>query len=382
MIARTDLASRVRSALRGNPIVTLLGPRQCGKTTLARGIAAARSAEWFDLQDPVSRRRLAEPMTALSPLRGLVVIDEAQLLPELLPVLRVLSDRRPTRARFLLLGSAAPEIVRGASESLAGRAAFIDMGGFELAEVGAPALRKLWLRGGLPRAFLARSEAASFAWRDDFIRTFLERDVRELGIGIPAEALRRLWSMVAHYHGQVWNASEIGRSLGEAHTTVKRHVDLLTGAMVLRQLQPWHENLGKRQVKSPKVYVRDTGLLHALMGVATFRELEGNPRLGASWEGFVVESVLRVIGDRRAYFWATQAGAELDLMLTIRGRRYGIEVKYADAPSVTRSMHVALSDLGLERLWVAHPGSARYALGERIEAIGVVELAAMLRRMS
>jgi predicted AAA+ superfamily ATPase len=299
-----------------------------------------------------------------------------------MPVLRVLADRRPIRARFLLLGSASWDLVRGASESLAGRVAFIDMGGFDLAEVGLGSLRRLWLRGGLPRSFLARSDAASLAWRDDFVRTFLERDLRLFGIQIPPEALRRLFTMIAHGHGGVWNASEIGRSLGEAHTTIKRHLDVLTGALVVRQLQPWFENVGKRQVKSPKVYVRDSGLLHALLGLPRFSSLEGHPKLGASWEGFVVEEVARAVGDRRLFFWATQAGAELDLMVMASGKRFGVEVKYADAPRATKSMHVALADLGLERLWVVHPGDARYTLGKRIEAMGIGDLRRELRRVS
>ncbi|MCK6531939.1 MAG: ATP-binding protein [Polyangiaceae bacterium] len=379
MVERPELRARVEHLLRQSPVVSLLGPRQCGKTTLARAVARGRRAELFDLEDPVSRRRLESPMTALETLRGLVVIDEAQLAPELMPVIRVLVDRRPAPARFLLTGSASPDLVRGASESLAGRVAFVPMAGFDLSEVGAASLRRLWLRGGLPRSYLARSEADSFRWREDFVTTFLERDLRRFGVLLSPQALRRLWSMVAHYHGQQWNASEVGRSLGEAHTTVKRHLDVLTGALVVRQLQPWFENLGKRQVKSPKVYIRDSGLLHALLGLGTFSALEGSPRLGASWEGFVVEEVIRAAGERNVYFWATQAGAELDLLVLAGGRRWGIEVKYSDAPAVTKSMRVALADLDLAHLWVVHPGSARYPLDEKIDAVGIRELGATLR---
>jgi predicted AAA+ superfamily ATPase len=402
LIERSALASRVEDALRASPVVTLLGPRQCGKTTLARAIASRRSAVFFDLEDPRSARRLEQPLTALEPLRGLVVIDEVQLRPALLPVLRVLADRQPIpssrsallgartgirssksavsgartriRARFLLLGSASPELVKGSSESLAGRVAFVDMGGFDLDELGSSRLRRLWLRGGFPRSYLAGSEAASLRWREDFVRTFLERDVRLFGVEIPAETLRRLWTMIAHYHGQVWNASEVGRSLGHAHTTVQRHVDLLSGALVVRQLQPWYESLAKRQVKSPKLYVRDSGVLHALLGVPSFAALEAHPKLGASWEGFVVEELARVAGERNLYFWATQAGAELDVLLLAGGRRWGFEVKYADAPGVTRSMRVALADLGLEHLWVVHPGADSYPLDERISALAVAAL--------
>jgi predicted AAA+ superfamily ATPase len=380
LLPRRALRDDVLRAIRRNPVTMLLGPRQCGKSTLAQQIAASRRAEVLDLEHPAARRRLEQPLTALAPLRGLVVLDEAQLQPELLPVLRVLADRRPTRAKFLLLGSASPDLVRGASESLAGRVAFVDMAGFDLSEAGAQQLRRLWLRGGFPRSFLARSEAASFVWREDFIRTFLERDLRQLGVNVPPATLRRFWSMVAHYHGQIWNGSEVGRSLGEAHTTVKRHLDILTQTLVVRQLQPWHENLGKRQVKAPKIYLRDSGLLHALLGLETFSALEGSPKLGASWEGLVVEQVVRVTGERNVFFWATQSGAELDLLVHSRGKRYGIEAKYADAPRIGRSMRVALDDLRLERLWVVHPGSESYALDDRVHAIGVADLAAALRQ--
>ena len=366
---RPTLTARVRSALRANPIVALLGPRQCGKTTLARMLAAGKKAEYFDLEDPIGRARLAEPMTALSPLRGLVIVDEVQREPKLFPILRVLADRPRTPARFLVLGSASPDLVRHSSESMAGRVAFVDMAGFSLREVGEEAQRRLWLRGGFPRSFLARSENESFAWREDFIRTFLERDIGQLGIQVPPTALRRLWMMLAHYHGQIWNASEIARSLGEAHTTVKRHLDILTGAYMTRQLQPWFENVGKRQVRSPKVYIRDTGVLHALLGLRTFAALEGHPKLGASWEGFALEQAILAAGERNAYYWATQGGAELDLLLNIQGRRYGIEIKYSDAPKLGKSMAIAMSDLQLSRLYVVYPGAKRYTLSKNVEAL-------------
>lgn len=366
---RPELLVRVRSALRASPIVALLGPRQCGKTTLARKLAAGTGAEYFDLEDPVALARLAEPMTSLSSLRGLVIVDEVQRLPSLFPVLRVLADRPRTPARFLLLGSASPELVRHSSETLAGRVAFVDMAGFGLRETGTPVQRKLWLRGGFPRSFLARSETESFAWREDFIRTFLERDIAQLGIQVPPAVLRRLWMMLAHYHGQTWNASEIARSLGEAHTTVKRHLDILTGAFMTRQLPPWFENIGKRQIRSPKVYIRDTGLLHALLGLRTFAALEGHPKLGASWEGFVIEQAVLAAGERNAYYWATQGGAELDLLLHIQGRRFGVEIKYSDAPSLTKSMKIVFDDLRLSRLFVVYPGSKCYALDENIDVL-------------
>jgi hypothetical protein len=378
---RKELGSRIRRALRANPVTVLYGPRQCGKTTLARQVARDAGAEYFDLEDPVSERRLSEPMTAMRPLRGLVVIDEVQRRRELFPVLRVLADRRPLPARFLVLGSASPELLRQSSESLAGRIAFVEMGGFDLAEVGPAARRKLWWRGGFPRSFLCRSDAESRFWREDFIRTFLERDVREFGVQAPAVSLRRLWMMLAHYHGQVWNASEVARSLAESHSTVRRHLDIFTGALMVRQLAPWYENLGKRQVKSPKVYLRDTGVLHALLGIPDIGALEGHPKLGASWEGFVIEQAIRVAGERNAYFWATQAGAELDLLLLLRGQRYGVEVKYGDAPGMTKSMRTALNDLRLERLFVVYPGAESYALDERTTVAPVERLREELRRL-
>lgn len=385
VIQREKLSFNIRQALRNNPVVAITGARQCGKTTLARALVAeavgAKGARIFDLEDPQTLSRFADPMTALEGLRGLAVIDEVQRAPQLFPVLRVLADRNPLPARFLLLGSASPELSRQASESLAGRTTFVDMSGFTLDEVGAEAQRRLWLRGGFPRAFLARSEAASFAWRDDFIRTFLERDVRNFGVNVPPLALRRLWMMLAHYHGQMWSASEISRSLGESHTTVKRHVDILTGALVVRQLQPWFENLGKRQVKSTKVYVRDTGVLHTLLGIADFAQLEAHPKLGASWEGFVVEQVLACVGERHAWYWATQAGAELDLLLMRGGKRYGVEVKYGDAPRYTKSMAIATADLRLDHLFVIYPGRERYALNKNSTALSLTSLLEELPRL-
>jgi predicted AAA+ superfamily ATPase len=377
-VQREALLGIVRRTIKANPITGLYGPRQCGKTTVARQMAAERSAEYFDLEDPVSQRRLSEPMFALGPLRGLIVIDEVQRHPGLFPVLRVLADRKPAPARFLILGSASPELLRQSSESLAGRIAFVEMGGFDLAEVGPAALRRWWWRGGFPRSFLARSDAQSREWQENFIRTFLERDILEFGANIPAPVLRRLWSMVAHYHGQIWNSSEVSRSLGEAHTTVKRHLDILTGTLMVRQLQPWHENLGKRQVKSCKVYLRDAGLLHALLGVSSFRSLEGHPKIGASWEGLVVEEVARVAGERNVYFWATQAGAELDLLVTIGGRRYGVEIKYADAPGITKSMRTAMADLRLERMLVVYPGADPYPLDQRTTVIPLAQVRSAL----
>jgi predicted AAA+ superfamily ATPase len=378
-IPRPRLQDRIGTALQRSPVVALTGPRQCGKTTLARTIAADRQATFFDLEHPVDARRLENPMTALAPLEGLVVIDEAQLRPDIAPILRVLADRRPNPASFLLLGSGAPDLVRGASESLAGRVAFVDMAGFDLEETGATGWRELWRRGGFPRSFLAPDEESSYAWRQDFMRTFLERDLRQYGIQIPAQSLRRLWTMLAHYHGQLGNASEIGRSLGEAHTTVKRHIDILTGAFMVRQLQPWHENVGKRQVKSPKMYVRDAGLLHALLDLGTAAAVESHPKLGASWEGFCIENILRRAGERNAWFWATHAHAELDLLVFHEGRRIGFEFKLADAPGITRSMRIAREDLKLDMLYVIYPGSGgSYQLDPTIQVVAIEDLEAMM----
>ena len=375
MISRPDWLAKVRRALARSRVVALVGPRQCGKTTLAREIVAADSPHYFDLEDPTSLARLSEPMTALTPLRGTVVIDEVQRRPELFPILRVLADRRPLRARFLVLGSAAPELLRQTSESLAGRIETIALGGFSLDELGASSLDKHWRRGGFPRSFLARSEADSVKWRRDMVQTFLERDVPQLGVTIPAVTLRRFWTMAAHYHGGIWNNAEPARSLGVSEPTVRRYLDLLTGLYMLRQLPPWHENLAKRQVKSPKVYVRDSGLLHELLGIRSQSELLAHPKLGASFEGYAIEQVLHVIQPDEAYFWATHQGAELDLLLFKDGKRIGVEVKRQDAPTLSASMRIALRDLKLDRLLVLYPGATAYPLESNVEAVPLSTLA-------
>jgi predicted AAA+ superfamily ATPase len=374
MFTRTTDLGLVRTALRRSRVVALLGPRQCGKTTLAREFVAADSPNYFDLEDPTSLARLAEPETALRPLKGLVVIDEVQRRPELFPLLRVLADRRPLPARFLLLGSAAPELLRQASESLAGRIETVPLEGFRLADLGATAQPRHWLRGGFPLAFTARSDADSFVWRRQFLQTFLERDLPQLGMGTPSAALHRFWSMVAHYHGQIWNAADPARALGVNESTVRRYLDLMTGVFMVRQLPPWFENLGKRQVKAPKVYVRDSGLLHALLGLGTQRDLEHHPKLGASWEGYAVEEVLKALRPDEAYFWATHNGAEIDLLLFKGGKRIGVECKRADAPALTPSMRIALADLKLDQLIVVYPGERRYRLDKRVEVVPLAEL--------
>jgi len=360
---------RLTLALKRSRVVALLGPRQCGKTTLARQIVPVESPNYFDLEDPRHLARLSEPISALEPLQGVVVIDEVQRRPELFPVLRVLVDRTPLPARFLILGSASPALLRQSSESLAGRIERVLMGGLSLTEVGLAAQGQHWLRGGFPRSFLAEDEAASFRWRQEFVMTFLERDVPQLGFAAPALTLHRFWSMVAHYHGQTWNAAEPARSLGIGETTVRRYLDLLNDLFMVRQLPAWHANLKKRQVKSPKVYFRDSGLLHHLLGVRDAGELERHPKCGASWEGYVLEEALKVVEPDAAYFWATHQGAEIDLVIQKQGRLYGVECKRVDAPSLTPSMRIALADLGLERIAVIYPGRQRFRLHNQVEAV-------------
>ena len=374
MLIREALQTEVRAALQRSPAVALIGPRQVGKTTLARALLAADSSNYFDLEDPQVEAQLAEPMTALSGLRGLVVIDEVQHAPDLFKVLRVLIDRTGDPARFLLLGSASPALLRQSSESLAGRIEVIETGGFTLDETGVDDAAVLWWRGGFPRSFTATNDADSRIWRREFIRTIVERDLPQLGIGAPAPAMHRFWSMVAHYHGQTWNAAEPARSMGVNESTVRRYLDWLTQAFLLRQLQPWHANLGKRQVKAPKVYVRDSGLLHELLGIADPAALARHPKSGASWEGFALDQILRIARPDSAYFWATHGGAELDLLMFKDARRIGVEFKRGDAPSLTPSMRIALVDLALDALYVVYPGTRRYRLAERVEAVPLAAL--------
>lgn len=375
MIERPALLQHVRSALKRSRVVALIGPRQCGKTTLARELVEAESPNYFDLEDPAGVARLDEPMTALRDLRGWVVIDEIQRRPELFPALRVLADRKPLPARFLILGSASPDLLRQSSESLAGRLETIAMSGFSLAEVGWTLRTCHWLRGGLPPSFLARTEADSLAWRKHFIQTFLERDLPQLNLVASAAALLRFWTMVAHYHGQTWNAAEPARSLGVSEPTARRYLDILTGVFMIRQLQPWHANLKKRQVKAPKIYLRDTGLLHQLLGIRLEKDLLSHPKCGASWEGYVIEETLKAVKPDEAYFWATHSGAEIDLVLVKAGRRLGVECKRTDAPRLTPSMRIALADLKLERIAVVYPGTKRYALAKGVGAVPLEALA-------
>ena len=354
--------------------MALLGPRQSGKTTLARQLVAADSLNYFDLEDPPSLARLTEADSALRPLRGMVVIDEIQRRPDLFPLLRVLADRKPLPARFLILGSAAPELLKQSSETLAGRLETVPLEGFRLADLGTRMQTRHWLRGGFPLSFTARTEADSVAWRKQFLQTFLERDLPQFGVTIPSVALRRFWNMLAHYHGQIWNAAELARALAVNESTVRRYLDLLTGVFMVRQLPPWFENLGKRQVKAPKIYLRDTGLLHTLLGITNQHDLEHHPKVGASWEGYAVEEVLKALQPDEAYFWATHNGAELDLLLFKNGRRIGVECKRADAPTLTPSMRTALTDLKLDELYVVYPGEKRYPLTKQVEVVPLAQL--------
>ena len=368
MLARNTLFQTIQNALERSRVVALIGPRQCGKTTLARQFVPPDSVNYFDLENPFSLARLDQPMTTLQDLRGLVVIDEIQRRPDLFPVLRVLCDRTPLPAQFLILGSASPALLRQSSESLAGRITTISMSGFSLGEVGVEAQAQHWQRGGFPLSFLAPSEQESLDWRKDFVLTFLERDLPQLGFKIPAAGMFRFWSMLAHYHGQIWNAAEAARTLNTSEATARHYVDVLQDLFMVRQLQPWYENLGKRQVKSPKIYFHDTGLLHSLLGIHTEQELALHPRSGASWEGYVIEETIKATKPEEAYFWATHAGAELDLLLIKNGRRIGIECKRMDAPRLTPSMRTALADLKLDQLFVLYPGLHPYPLAEKIEA--------------
>ena len=373
MIQRRKEVGRLKVLLQRYPVVGIIGARQVGKTTLARMLVRSMTSpsHVFDLEDPEDVARLEEPALSLKDLRGLVVVDEIQRRPELFPVLRVLADQAGRRSRYLVLGSASPDLLQQSSESLAGRIAYHELGGFGLDEVRQTDKERLWLRGGFPPSFLAGSDAASHDWRRRFIRTFLERDLPELGITIRSATLRRFWAMLAHYHGQTWNASEFGRSFGVADTTVRHYLDLLTSALVVRQLPPWHENLSKRQVKAPKIYIKDSGILHALLDVATRQDLERHPKVGASWEGFMVEQIIRTLDaePERCFYWATYSGAEIDLLIVRGQRKVGFEIKRTTRPRVTPSMRSALSDLKLNRLNVIHAGDATFDLQKRIKAV-------------
>lgn len=354
------------------PVTAILGPRQCGKTTLAPTLAADA---YFDLENPRDLARLEQPQLALEELTGIIVIDEIQRMPDLFPLLRHLVDQETSR-KFVILGSASRDLIRQSSESLAGRIAYCPLGGFRLSDVQPKELKALWWRGGLPRSFLAASDEDSLLWRNQYVATFLERDIPQLGITIPARTLRRFWTMLSHYHGQILNHAELGRSFGVSDMTVRKYCDILEGTFMVRILQPWSVNIGKRLVKRPKLYLRDSGLFHALLSMETPEQLRASPRLGASWEGFALEDVCRTLDkeDGELYFWHTHAGAELDLFWQAGGKSWGVEFKYEDAPRLTRSMKAALEDLSLERLWVVYPGKTAYRLAEKVQVLPLADI--------
>jgi uncharacterized protein len=380
-IPRSRHSREVKASLSRFPVVALVGPRQSGKTTLARALTKTFRGRnhWFDLEDPQDAVILSQPGIVLPGLEGLVVIDEVQRLPNLFPLLRVLADRDPLPCRFLVIGSASGELMRQGSESLAGRIRFHELPGFSLDEVGHTHWERLWIRGGFPKSYLSSNDLDSLEWRESFIETFLERDIPNLGLRLPAPQLRRFWTMAAHYHGQIWNASEIGRSLGLSDKTMVHHLQILEQTFMVRLLPAWYENLGKRVVKAPKFYVRDTGLLHALLRLRDVRDVQSNPKLGASWEGFALEEILRRTGAARdAYFWGTHGGAELDLLIHRGNQAFGFEFKHSLAPEMTKSMRTALVDLKLDRLAVVHPGVRQYALGDKVEAVPLAGIDAWL----
>ncbi len=379
LIERKGLLNRVMKSLAEYPVTLILGPRQCGKSTVARAVCEQKKGVFFDLEDPLCPVREESAATVLGSLRGLVVLDEIQRQPQLFQLLRVLADRPDTPARFLILGSAAPELVRGASESLAGRVAFVPMTGFSVEEFGVEEADTLWIRGAFPASCLAAEDARSMAWRSNFIQACLERDIPQLGIRVSSQTLHRFWMMLAHYHGQIWKASELARAMSVKEDTARHYLDILCGTYMVRQLPAWYENLGKRIVKSPRIYLRDSGILHSLLGLSDRLSLLSYPRFGFSWEGFVIEQILSLLHtDRDSYFYRTHAGAELDLLTFSKGRRYGFEIKYDDSPHMTRSMHVVLSDLALEKLWVVKPSGPRYPLAERVEVVSVGDLPSLL----
>ncbi len=377
MIQRNKYEATIRTALRRSPVVMLMGPRQCGKTSLARQFLPEDSANYFDLERPLVASLFESPMTALERLRGLVVLDEAQLQPKIFPVLRVLADRKGTPARFLILGSASPELGRQAAQSLAGRVEHIEIRGFDGRETPPGSMEKLWLRGAFPRSFLARSLKESIAWRENFITTFLERDLANLGFGISPRVMGRFWTMISHYHGQTWNATEVAASMGISQTSARNYVDALEQTFMVRRLQPYYINVGKRLVKTPKLYIRDSGLFHSLQGIGTMGELMRNPKLGASWEGFAIEEVITAFKPREAYFYSATSAAELDLFFVHNSRRIGVEFKRMDAPTITRSMHVAMEDLKLHKLYIVYPGSRRAKLSPKVELVPLEEVHAL-----
>ena len=371
MINRNKYLKKLQKATSRSPVTALLGPRQCGKTTLARMFSSKQETTFFDLESQPDVRRLQNPELVFSSLSGLVVLDEIQNQPSLFNVLRVMVDRPENQARFLILGSASPDITKNVSETLAGRVEFIELSGFNLFEIGPDRFTNLWVRGGFPRSYLAPSDEDSIAWREGFIRTFLERDIPQLGIRIPSQAMRRFWNMMAHHHGNIWNASLIGRAMGLNDKTVRSYLDILTGTHMTRQLPPWFENLSKRQVKSPKIYIRDSGVLHGLLNLPDQHTLLGHPQVGASWEGFALEHLISTLDLSESYFWATHSGAEIDLLFFYKGRRYGAEIKFTETPRPTKSIRAAIKSLNLEHVWIIYPGEHTYPIDDKISVLPI-----------
>ena len=378
MFGREADVTGVTRLLRQFPVVGLLGPRQVGKTTLAHAVAGRVGGQVhrFDLESSADLARLGDPLLALEPLRGLVMLDEIQRVPELFQTLRVLADRAKHPAKFLVLGSASPDLLRQSSETLAGRISYREVTPFSLHDTKPDQAQRLWRRGGFPRAFLARSENASNEWRRAFVSTFLERDIPSLGFRTPSATLGRFWSMLAHYHAQTWNGSEIARAFGVADTTVRGYLEMLEATFMVRVLRPWFENLGKRQVKAPKVYISDSGILHTLLGIESADALERHPKIGASFEGFALQQVCAALGVRsdETFYWATHQGAELDLLVVRGGKKYGFEFKRTSSPTMTPSMHIALHDLGLRSLTVVHAGKHTFPMEKRVRAVSVERL--------
>ncbi len=375
-IQRTPAIALLKERLKNNPVVALLGPRQCGKTTLSKQLSSQWNSPvtFFDCENPRDLQRLQDPLLALEDIKGLVIIDEVQRRPELFSVLRVLADR-PAKTKYLILGSASRDLIRQGSESLAGRISYLEMGGFSLNEIAGTQEERLWMRGGFPKSFLALTEQASYQWRQDFIATFLERDIPQLGLNIPAKSLGRFWTMLAHYHGQIFNASEIGRSLAVSDHTAQRYLDLLSGTFMVRQLQPWRYNTKKRLVKRPKIYFRDTGILHALFFLEDKKDILSHPKLGASWEGFALEEVIRSaqLREEEAFFWGVHTGGEVDLVFNKNGKLFGVEVKYIQAPALTPSMRFAMQELSLKHLWVVYPGKESYPLSRNVTVVSLAD---------
>ncbi len=373
-IIRSDELQEIEKRFGYSPVVAILGPRQCGKTTLARQYSrkyASGDVHFFDLEDPADLGKLDQPKTHLEPLRGLVVIDEIQRRPDLFPFLRVLADKK--KCRYLILGSASRDLLRQSSETLAGRISYMELSGFHIDELDKKNVESLWVRGGFPASFLAKNNDLSFRWRQDFVRTFLERDIPNLGIRVPAATLHRFWTMLAHYHGQTANLSEIGRSLSVSDTAIRHYLDILTGTFMIRQLRPWHHNTKKRLVRSPKIYFRDSGIFHSLMSLQSKQSIQSHPKLGASWEGFALEQAVKHLGleEENVYFWATHTGAEIDLVFPLKGKMYGIEIKYSDAPKITASLRSAISELSLHHAWVLYPGDESYSLDKKTSLVSI-----------